>query len=125
MTNCFILLAAGKGKRFKSNNPKQFIKYMNKPLFMHSVDKAIKSKLFKSIIIVSNTPIKNIKNKSIKVIKGGRERYQSSKKALNFIKNKRFTNVFIHDAARPNFSIKLLRKTKLKPKKKQSSSSLC
>ena len=110
MTNCFILLAAGKGKRFKSNNPKQFINYINKPLFMHSVDKAIKSRLFKSIIIVSNIPIKNIKDKSIKVIKGGKERYQSSQKALNFIKNKRFKNVFIHDAARPNFSIKLLKK---------------
>ncbi len=112
MSNCFILLAAGKGKRFKSNNPKQFVNYINKPLFMHSVDKAIKSKLFKSIIIVSNVPIKSIKDKSIKVIKGGKERYQSSQKALNFIKNKKFKNVFIHDAARPNFSIKLLKKLK-------------
>ena len=108
MSNCFILLAAGKGKRFKSKNPKQFINYINKPLFMHSVDKAIKSKLFKSIIIVSNLPIKNIQDKTIKVIKGGKERYESSQRALNFIKNKKFKNVFIHDAARPNFSIKLL-----------------
>ena len=110
MSNCFILLAAGKGKRFKSNKPKQFINYINKPLFMHSIDKAIESKLFKSIIIVSNLPIKNIKNKYIKVIKGGKERYQSSKKAINFIKNKKYKNVFIHDAARPNFSIKLLKR---------------
>ena len=44
MSNCFILLAAGKGKRFKANSPKKF------------------------------------------------------------------TNVFIHDAARPNFSIRLLKK---------------
>ncbi len=112
MSNCFILLAAGKGKRFKSNNPKQFVNYINKPLFMHSLDKAIKSKLFKSIIIVSNIPIKNIKDKSIKVIKGGKERYQSSQKALNYIKNKKIKNVFIHDAARPNFSIRLLKKLK-------------
>ena len=110
MSNCFILLAAGKGKRFKSKNPKQFINYIDKPLFMHSVDKAIKSKLFKKIIIVSNLPIKNIEDKSIKVIRGGKERYLSSQKALNFIKNKRFKNVFIHDAARPNFSIKLLKR---------------
>ncbi len=110
MNNCFILLAAGKGKRFKSNNPKQFVNYMNKPLFMHSVDKALKSKLFKLIIIVSNYPIKNIRDKSVKVIKGGKERYQSSQKALNFLKNKKIKNVFIHDAARPNFSIKLLKK---------------
>ena len=120
MTNCFILLAAGKGKRFKSNTPKQFTNYINKPLFMHSVDKAIKSKLFKSIIIVSNIPIKSIKDKSIKVIKGGKERYQSSQKALNFIQNKKFTNVFIHDAARPNFSIRLLKKLNLNLKKNKA-----
>ena len=61
MSNCFILLAAGKGKRFKSKKPKQFTNYLNKPLFMHSVDKALESRLFKSIIIVSNFPITNIK----------------------------------------------------------------
>ena len=120
MSNCFILLAAGKGKRFKSNKPKQFINYINKPLFMHSVDKAIKSKLFKSIIIVSNFPIKNIKNKSIKIIKGGKERYQSSKNAINFIKNKNYKNVFIHDAARPNFSIKLLKRLNSNLKKNKA-----
>ena len=111
MSNCFILLAAGKGKRFKSNTPKQFINFKNKPLFMHSIDSAIKSNLFKEIVLVSNKNIK-IKNKKIKIIKGGKERYQSSKKALNFIKNKKFKNVFIHDAARPNFSLRLLKNLK-------------
>ena len=96
MSNCFILLAAGKGKRFKSKTPKQFTKYKNKPLFMHSIEKAIKSNLFKKI----------------KIIKGGKERYQSSQKALVFIKNRKFKNVFIHDAARPNFSINLLKNLK-------------
>ncbi len=110
MSNCFILLAAGKGKRFKSKKPKQFTNYINKPLFMHSVDKALESRLFKSIVIVSNFPIKNIRDKSIKIIKGGKERYQSSKNGLNFVKNKNYKNVFIHDAARPNFSIKLLKR---------------
>ena len=120
MSNCFILLAAGKGKRFKSKKPKQFTNYINKPLFMHSVDKALKSRLFKSIIIVSNFPITNIKNKSIKIIKGGKERYQSSKNAINFIKNKNYKNVFIHDAARPNFSIKLLKRLRSNLKKNKA-----
>ena len=111
MNNCFILLAAGKGKRFKSKTLKQFIIYKNKPLFMHSIEKAIKSNLFKKIVLVTNNKIK-ISNKKIKIIKGGRERYQSSLKALNYIKNKKFKNVFIHDAARPNFSIKLLKTLK-------------
>ena len=111
MSNCFILLAAGKGKRFKSNTLKQFTYYKNKPLFMHSIDKALKSNLFKNIVLVTNNKIK-LKNKKIKIIKGGRERYQSSQKALDYIKNKKFKNVFIHDAARPNFSISLLKKLK-------------
>ena len=108
MSNCFILLAAGKGKRFKSKILKQFIYYKNKPLFMHSIDKAIKSNLFKNIVLVTNNKVK-LRNKKIIIIKGGKERYQSSQKALEFIKNKKFKNVFIHDAARPNFSINLLK----------------
>ena len=68
MSNCFILLAAGKGKRFKSKKPKQFVNYKNKPLFKHSVDKALKSNLFKEIIIVTNKKIK-MSYKNIKIIK--------------------------------------------------------
>ena len=108
MSNCFILLAAGKGKRFKSSTLKQFTNYKNKPLFMHSIEKAIKSNLFKKIVLVTNNKIK-LGNKKIKIIKGGKERYQSSLKALEYIKNKKFKYVFIHDAARPNFSINLLK----------------
>ena len=119
MSNCFILLAAGKGKRFKSKTLKQFINYKNRPLFMHSVDKAIKSNLFKNIVLVINSKIK-LKNKKVKVIKGGKERYQSSKKALEYIKNKKFKNVFIHDAARPDFSISLLKKLKKHLKKNKA-----
>ena len=111
MSNCFILLAAGKSKRFKSNTLKQFTNYKNKPLFMHSIDKAIKSNLFKNIVLVTNNKIK-LKNKKVKIIKGGKERYQSSQKALEYIKNKKFKYVFIHDAARPNFSINLLKNLK-------------
>ena len=111
MSNCFILLAAGKGKRFRSNTLKQFINYKNKPLFMHSIEKSLKSKLFKKIVIVTNNKIK-LKNKKIIVIKGGKERFQSSQKALEYIRNKNFKNVFIHDAARPDFSINLLKRLK-------------
>ncbi len=111
MSNCFILLAAGKSKRFKSNTLKQFTNYKNKPLFMHSIDKAIKSNLFKNIVLVTNSKIKP-KNKKVKIIKGEKERYQSSQKALDYIKNKKFKYVFIHDAARPDFSINLLKNLK-------------
>ncbi len=117
MNNCFILLAAGKGKRFNSNERKQFINYKNKPLFMHSIDKAKKSKLFKKIVLVTN---KQIKIPNVSVIKGGKERSDSSFKALKYLQSKNIKNVFIHDAARPNFSIDLLKKLKKKIKKNKA-----
>ncbi len=109
MNNCFILLAAGKGKRFDKKEKKQFINYKNKPLFMHSIEKAKKSKLFNKIVLVTN---KDIKIPNVNVIKGGKERSDSSFKALKYLENKNIKNVFIHDAARPNFSINLLKKLK-------------
>ena len=47
MNNYFIILASGQSKRFNSAKPKQFIKYKNKALFEHSLDKAIRSQYFK------------------------------------------------------------------------------
>ena len=112
MSDCFILLSAGKSKRFKSKVNKQFITYKNKPLFEHSLKIAQDSKFFKRIIIVTNKKIKKTKYKSVDIIKGGIERHHSTQNALQFLKNKKIKNVYIHDAARPNLSINLLRKLK-------------
>ena len=109
MRDCFILLSAGKSKRFRSKLNKQFIPYKNKPLFEHSLKTALDSKLFKKVLIVSN---KKINFKNIDVIKGGKERHNSTLNALNYLKNKKIKNVFIHDAARPNLSINLLKRLK-------------
>jgi 2-C-methyl-D-erythritol 4-phosphate cytidylyltransferase/2-C-methyl-D-erythritol 2,4-cyclodiphosphate synthase len=112
MNNYFIILASGQSKRFNSTKPKQFIKYKNKALFEHSVDKALKSKLFKKIIIVTNDKkqIKNRYSRNVLIIKGGKERSDSSLIGLKFIKKFNPKNVLIHDAARPNFTINLLKK---------------
>ena len=111
MNNYFIILASGQSKRFNSSKPKQFIKYKNKALFEHSLDKALKSKLFKKIIIVTNDKkqIKKKYSKDVLIIKGGLERSDSSLIGLKFIKKYKPNNVLIHDAARPNFTIKLLK----------------
>jgi 2-C-methyl-D-erythritol 4-phosphate cytidylyltransferase / 2-C-methyl-D-erythritol 2,4-cyclodiphosphate synthase len=110
MNNCFIILASGQSKRFKSNKLKQFTTYRNKLIYEHSVDKALNSKLFKHIIIVVKNKklIKKQYPKIIKIIKGGDERSDSSLLAIKYIKKFKPKNVLIHDAARPNFSIKLL-----------------
>jgi len=112
MNNYFIILASGQSKRFNSKTPKQFITYKNKALFEHSLDKAIISNLFKKIILVVNDKkqIKKRYPKNVLTIKGGKERSDSSLIALKYIKKFNPVNVLIHDAARPNFSIGLLRK---------------
>jgi 2-C-methyl-D-erythritol 4-phosphate cytidylyltransferase/2-C-methyl-D-erythritol 2,4-cyclodiphosphate synthase len=112
MNNYFIILASGQSKRFNSKRPKQFISYKNKALFEHSLDKAISSKLFKKIILVVNDKkqIKQKYPKNVSIIKGGKERSDSSLIALKYIKKFKPNNVLIHDAARPDFSIKLLKK---------------
>ena len=111
MNNYFVILAAGKSKRFNKKIAKQFYNYKNKEIIDHSVEKALNSKLFKKIIIVTNN-LNHFKKKKypkqIRVIKGGKERSDSSLKALKYIKRYKPLNVYIHDAARPNFSSKLL-----------------
>jgi len=111
MNNCFIILAAGQSKRFKSKNPKQYIYYKGKPLYEHSIDKVLKSGLFKHIILVvkNNNFIKNKYPKSVKIINGGKQRCDSSLLGLKYAKKLNVKNVLIHDAARPNFSIKILK----------------
>ena len=112
MNNCFIILAAGESKRFKSKTPKAYYFYRGKPLFLHSVDKAKESKKFNKIVLVINKKhkrfLRNIKPKNVKVITGGKNRSESSLKALKNIKSNKISKVFIHDAARPNLSLKLI-----------------
>ena len=123
MNNYFIILASGQSKRFNSKKLKQFISYKNKALFEHSLEKALISKLFKKIILVVNDK-KQIKiklPKIVTVIKGGKERSDSSLLALKYIKKFKPTNVLIHDAARPNFSIRLLNKLIASLKKNKAS----
>ena len=112
MNNYFVILAAGKSKRFHKNVNKQFYNYKNKEIIDHSVLKTLNSKLFKKIVVVTNN-LNHFKkkkySKNITVIKGGKERSDSSLIALKYLKKFKPKNVLIHDAARPDFSIKLLK----------------
>ena len=123
MNNYFVILAAGKSKRFHRNLAKQFFNYKNKDIIDHSVEKSLNSKLFKKIVIVTNN-LNYLKKKdyarSIIILKGGKERSDSSLIALQYLKKYRPKNVFIHDAARPNFSFKLLQNLLKKLKKNKA-----
>jgi 2-C-methyl-D-erythritol 4-phosphate cytidylyltransferase/2-C-methyl-D-erythritol 2,4-cyclodiphosphate synthase len=114
MNSCFIILAGGESKRFKSKTPKSYQLYMGKPLLVHSIDKAKNFNKFNKIVLVINKKhkkfIRNLKIKNIKIVEGGSTRAESAYKALKSIKKYNIKNVMIHDAARPNFSLKLLDK---------------
>ena len=114
MNNCFIILAGGESKRFNSKIPKPYHLYKNKPLLLHSIDKAKNYGKFSKIVLVINKKHKSyigkLKIKDIKIIIGGRTRAESAYKALQGIKSYKIKNVLIHDAARPNFSLTLLDK---------------
>ena len=112
MNSCFIILAGGESKRFNSKISKPYHLYKGKPLLLHSVDKAKNYKKFNKIVLVINKKhknfIKKLKIKGVKIIEGGKTRAESAYNALESIKNSKIKNVMIHDAARPNFTLKLL-----------------
>ena len=116
MSFCLILLAAGDSKRFNSKIPKPFTKVAGKTLLEHSLIKFNKVKQIKKILVVINKKhsrfLKKIKSNTFSKIIGGKTRQESTYKALRYIKKNRikFTNVLIHDSARPNFSLKLIKK---------------
>jgi len=114
MNNCFIILAGGESKRFNSKIPKPYHIYKGKPLLLHSIDKARSYGKFNKIVLVINKKHKSYINKlkinKIKIVIGGKTRAESAYKGLKSIQNYKIKNVLIHDAARPNFSLKLLDK---------------
>ena len=92
----FIIPAAGKSSRFKSDKSKIFYHYKNKPLILHTVDKCLR--FSNNIIIIINK--KNIKQ---------------LKKILAIYKKIKFIYVFQNQAKGMGHAISLgLKKCKLK-----------
>ena len=113
MSFCLIILAGGNSHRFRSNIGKPYQKIAGKSLLEINVNKARKIRQIKKIIIVYNKKdskkIKSLKLMDVKLIQGGKDRQKSAFNGLKYlVKNKGISKVLIHDAARPNFSLKLL-----------------
>ena len=107
MLYSFILLSAGKGRRFGGSIPKQYLKLGGKPIIVHSLERIEKLKPVKEIIIVCNKEdIELIKKyvlqyrivKNIVFIQGGDSRQES---VYNGIKAAKHENIILHEAARP------------------------
>ena len=112
MSFCLIVLAGGNSHRFKSNIRKPYQKIAGKSLIEISIIKARQFKQIKKIILVYNKKdtrrVKSLKLKNVKLIIGGKTRQQSTYNGLKYLIGKKsISKVLIHDAARPNFSLKL------------------
>ncbi len=107
-----IILAAGKSGRFKSSIPKQFHFYNKDFIINHSIKKFEKIKEIKEIYVALSSKYQKKyssfirKTKKIKFYNGGKYRSESVKNGISKL-NQNYTHVLIHDAARPNFSVKL------------------
>ncbi len=115
MKNIAIILAGGSGNRFASILPKQFLKVNNKTILEYSINAFQQNELIHQIIVVSNPNYinetkeiiaKNNYTKLLAVLNGGKERYDSSLSAINFIKEE--SNLIFHDAVRPLVSQKII-----------------
>ena len=113
MSFSLIILAGGNSHRFKSNIGKPYQKIAGKSLIEININKARNFTQIKKVVLVYNKKdskrLRSLKLKNIKFIVGGKTRQQSTLNALKYLINQKGINkVLIHDAARPNFSTKLL-----------------
>lgn len=115
-----IIVAAGSGKRMKSNISKQFLKIDNKSILTHTIDKFQNNEFIDEIILVlkdtdveycrNNIVNKYKLNKVKKLVVGGRERYNSVHEGLKNV-SKKCDIVLIHDGARPNVSQEIIQRS--------------
>ena len=121
MKTIVIILAGGKGSRLSNKIHKQLIKVDNQTLLEHVLKKI--SLVFKSSELLIVIPKELFKNREIislnkytdnEFVSGGNTRKESVRNAIIYIneRNIRPDNILIHDGARPNVSIKLLKKIK-------------
>jgi 2-C-methyl-D-erythritol 4-phosphate cytidylyltransferase len=119
MKNAVIVVAAGKGKRFGSRVPKQFLKTRNREIVAACLDNFERSRLIDSIVLVVSKEMRNYAcamvkkygyNKISAVIDGGAERFHSVYNAVNFLRGLKPVNVLIQDGARPRVSAGIIEK---------------
>jgi 2-C-methyl-D-erythritol 4-phosphate cytidylyltransferase/2-C-methyl-D-erythritol 2,4-cyclodiphosphate synthase len=114
MTIGALIVAGGYSKRFASKIPKQFYNVDGDIVINHSIKKFLKIKKISKIIITVDKKSYSkyrdlvIKNKKIQFTNAGKTRALSVKNGLKVAKNHNINKIFIHDAARPYFSLKII-----------------
>ncbi|MBJ56871.1 MAG: hypothetical protein CMP24_01355 [Rickettsiales bacterium] len=108
-----IILASGKGKRFKVKTPKQYLKINNETILNFTIKRFLNLKFVHKILVLINNKHFNCsktinKHPLIKILKGGESRQLSSLNGLMYAKKNNFEYILIHDAVRPLVSQELI-----------------
>lgn len=109
--NSVVIVAAGKGTRMgrKDNLSKQHIEILGKSIIQRTLEKFLASSVEEIIIVISKEEEQIFKekllekintDKTIKLVYGGKERFESSLNGI-LATNKNSKVVLVHDGARP------------------------
>lgn len=108
-----VILAAGRGERMAAEINKVYLPLGDEVVIYHSLSKFIESGSVREIVVVireeDQETFRRVQDRfdfsPIKVVEGGKRRQDSSLAGVSEIGS---DYVFVHDAARPNFSSDLL-----------------
>lgn len=104
-----VILAAGRGERFKSSVPKQLVLLRGKPMILYSLEIFQNHSGIDNICLVVSQETIPVAEKIIKerkltkvsqIIKGGETRQESSRAGVYAVAD-RSSVILVHDAARP------------------------
>lgn len=108
--NIAIIAAAGSGKRFGSDTPKQFLEIGGKPVIVHTLEKFENCAAIDEIILVLSTDEIEIFSRTLekfnltklkKTVSGGKTRAESVWNGLKAVNEKNAEIIAVHDGARP------------------------
>lgn len=117
MNKCIVIVAGGKGLRFGSDLPKQFLPMNQKPVLMHTIDAFYNCDNSFNIVVVipenhfpfwSELCNKHNFKTPHKLVKGGSTRWESVKNGLSEVEDSCIVGV--HDGVRPLISSELITK---------------
>ena len=125
MNEYVIIVAGGSGSRMNSNVPKQYMKIIDAPVIIHTIQKFYNyNPSIQVICCVHKDYISDVNEllnqffpkKKWTVTEGGETRFHSVKNGLNKVKDNH-SIVAIHDAARPLVSVATIQKAMESAKK--------
>lgn len=113
-----LIPAAGRGKRLGLKRPKVFLSVNGKPMLVHTLERLIGAFPFVETVVAvdaasvksTNAILKRHGLSRVRVVRGGRTRSESVKRALGAL-NAGADWVLVHDAARPLVSRAVVRRT--------------